>query len=160
MAWPGSSRLGSSSAQLSSAQHGPAQCGPELVLAWLRFAQLALASAVQLNLGPYRPVGLNLYFVFKYLTIHAKTQHKISFRPVGLSFGIRIRLGSTRLRSAQQFPAQLNPAPLRSAWLGSGLPAQFTARLSSSLIGSYLFCSVLLISVWLSCCPTVKLYET
>ena len=153
MAWPGSSQLGSSSAQLSSAQHGPAQCGPELVLAWLRFAQLALASAVQLNLGPYRPVGLNLYFVFKYLTIHAKTQHKIRFSPVGLSFGTRIMLGSTRLSPAQQCPAQLKPAPVRSAWLGLGLPAQFTAWLSSALIGSYLVCSALLVSAWLSCCP-------
>ena len=88
--------------------------------------------------------------------IYSKAQHKIRFSPVGLDFGIRIMLSLTRLSLAQQCPAQLDPAPLRSSWLDLGLPAPITAWLSSAWIGSYLFCSALLVSAWLSCGPTVK----
>ena len=82
----------------------------------------------------------------QYLIIHAKTLG-FNFKtldlpggpkvgcPVGLRLGIKF--------SAEQCPAHVNPAPSRSAWLGLGLPVQFTAQLSSALIGPYLFCSVL-----------------
>ena len=80
----------------------------------------------------------------QYLIIHAKFSIKSDLPggpkvgcPVGLRLGIKF--------SAEQCPAHVNPAPSRSAWLGLGLPVQFTAQLSSALIGPYLFCSVLAI---------------
>ena len=43
VAWPGSSRLGSSSAQLSLAWHGPVQYHSQLTLVWLGLAKSPLA---------------------------------------------------------------------------------------------------------------------
>ena len=135
VAWPGLSRLGSSSAQLSLARHAPAQCDSQLVLAWLGLAQSASASAGKGTLGP-GPVVVDLYFASEYLIIHAKARHKIRLCPIGLRLGINVRLDSTRLSSAEQCPAKVNPAPLRSAWLHLGLPVQLPARLSSAQLGS------------------------
>ena len=49
------------------------------------------------------------------------------------------------LNSAQRFPAHVHAAPLLSTLFGMGVPVQFTACLSSALIGCYVFCVVVLV---------------
>ena len=73
MAWPCSSRLGSSSAQLRLSRHAPAWCDSRIVLAWLGLAQSASAPAAKGTLGPYHDMAavvLILYFAFEYLSFH------------------------------------------------------------------------------------------